>query len=96
MFLYANDVNTLRVGCNVGGGGWQADNWDASGVTAGTTYLVEIEYNSTQITVGCDGIVRMTVTYTGGIDWGANIPDTIYIGQNASGVSQGDAVFSAP
>lgn len=89
-----NDAIILYI--NVGGGGTQNNFWTALGVTAGITYLVEIEYNATQVTASFDGTVRITVVYPGGIDFGANIPDTAYIGHNETNTEHFDAVFSAP
>lgn len=89
--------NEIRISANMAGGGTEISNpWNASGVTAGTTYLIEIEYNDTQFTVSFDETIRITLAYTGGIDFGVNIPDVAYIGQNNSGAKQFGAVFSAP
>ena len=63
-------------------------------VDAGTKYLIEIEYSSTQITWSLDGAVISTITPAGGIDFGAKIPSTFFAGTNQSGVFQSDAVFS--
>ena len=94
---FAQDSNTqLICTMNCVAGGAEADTWVATGITAGTTYLIEIEYNSTTCTVSFDGTIQMTITYTGGIDFGANIPDAAYMGGNATGVRISDAVFSAP
>ena len=70
--------------------------WATPGFVAGTKYLVEIEYNSTQCTVSIDGAVVITVTPVGGIDFGAKIPNIFYAGTYQTGVGVGDAVFSAP
>ena len=51
---------------------------------------------NTKCTISFDGVVRNTITPAGGIDFGANVPDTAYIGQKDANERQGDAVFSAP
>ena len=94
IYSYQNTSITLRV--NVAGAGPESVDWAATGITAGTEYLVEIEYNSTQVTASIDGTVQMTVTYTGGIDFGANIPDTAYMSAYSDNTYHGDAVFAAP
>ena len=104
-YLYKNVNNTIKVfsidnddiylNCTVGGVN-DAQAWNASGITAGTTYLVEIEYNSTDCTLSIDGVVKVTASPAGGIDFGANIPDTAYVGTRYTNDRIGDAVFSAP
>ncbi|MFC2055650.1 hypothetical protein ACFLV7_15340 [Chloroflexota bacterium] len=95
-FIFWRSTNTqLDFNFDVGGV-TDTDNWSPSGeIVAGTKYLIEIEYNSTQCTVSVDGTVKMTVTPAGGIDFGANIPTTVYF-HHRNNISQADAVFSAP
>jgi len=97
-YIYAwwSATNTVTFRMRVGGTSYN-QTWDATGaIVAGTTYLVEIEYNSTQATLSVDRVVKATVTPGPGIDFGANIPDTFRAGTNISGVNQGDAVFTNP
>ncbi len=94
--LYSTTGDELTLRMRIAGGAETPDTWNASGIVAGTEYLIEIEYNSTQLTASFDGTVRMTVAYGGGIDWGANIPDTAYMGSNNAETQQFDAVFAAP
>jgi len=70
--------------------------YNGAGITAGTTYLIEVEYNSTDCTLKIDGVLKATASPAGGIDFGANIPDTVYIGTDSNLSKQADAVFSAP
>jgi hypothetical protein len=93
--VYAQSNDQLRAYTTVNGAA-QSDTWDAAGITAGTTYLVEIEYGGTTITISFDGTIRLTMTYAGGVDFGLDIPDTAYIGTDGSNVEQGDAAFGAP
>ena len=90
---YFNTDTGARLRCLVGG---VSDNpaWDTTGLSAGTKYLVEIEYNATVCTLKIDGVLKATATPLGGINYGANIPDTFYAGSTPAGVAQGDAVFS--
>jgi len=94
LYSYQNTSMTLRV--NVGGTGPESTDWDAAGIVAGTEYLLEIEYDATKVTASIDGVVQITVTYGGGIDWGANIPDTAYMSAHNDNSYHGDAVFAAP
>ena len=93
--LYSTDDDNMAFYIIVGG---VSDNvaYNASGIAAGTSYLVEIEYGSTTCTLSIDGVVKATATPAGGIDFGANIPDMAYIGANHEGERQSGAVFSAP
>ena len=61
--------------------------------TKNSNKLIGVEFS---VVVKFDGTTRLTVAYTGGIDFGANIPDTATVGTGSSSTLQGDAVFSAP
>jgi len=86
--LYHKSDTRIRLDLNVAGAGIEDDFWSGSTIVAGTTYLIEVEYTSTQCIVSFDGVVKITITYTGGINFGANIPNTVTLGK--------DAVFLAP
>jgi hypothetical protein len=96
-FRTATNTNLfLRV---VVGGVGANDNQDMSGIiAAGTTYAMECRYNSTQCELLINGVVRLTSVPVGGINFGANIPDTMYWGCDyAPGLDdQVDAVYAAP
>ena len=92
--LYHDSNNSIRTYTRVANDS-KIDTWTAS-ITAGSTYLLEIEYGGTEITVTIAGTKRLTTTYSGGVDFGANIPDTVYIGHYIDYKKQCDAVFSAP
>lgn len=93
--LQSTSNTALSFACECGGV-LDATGYDGAGLMAGTTYLVEVEYNSTDCTLKIDGVLKATSSPAGGIDFGANIPDTVYLGQAPVGNRQGDAVFSAP
>ena len=94
--LFMETDTNIRFTVKVGGVTTNA-NWNSTGlIDAGTIYLIEVEYNATQATFSVDGVVRSTSTPGAGIDFGANIPDTAYWGNNNSGGAIGDAVFSSP
>ena len=92
----SNDVLKFHITSDGGGLSSDTDSWDAAGITAGTTYLVEIHYTNTQCTLSIDGVVVLTAAPGGGIDFGSNIPHTAYMGTDSSNIRQGDSVFSAP
>ncbi len=93
-FHVISNANT-RIRLEVGGVTTDAG-WNAAGVTAGTTYLVEIKYNASQCTLSIDGVVVATATPGAGIDFTGNIPDTAYFGSQQAGTDQIDAVFGSP
>jgi hypothetical protein len=68
--------------------------YDMAGIVAGQLYAIEIEYTDTQCTMSVDGAVVVTVTPGAGIDFGANIPNAIWLGSRSTGSQQYDAVFS--
>ena len=93
--LYSTDNDTLAFLFR-SSGGQDTVAYDAAGIIAGTTYLVEIEYNSTDCTLSIDGVIKATSSPAGGIDFGADIPDTAYMGTEDTNVKHSDAVFAAP
>jgi hypothetical protein len=71
--------------------------WSSTGaIVAGTIYLIEIEYNSISCTFKLDGIVKNITSPGAGIDFGALIPHTIYLGQTSGATQFIDAVYIAP
>jgi len=96
IMLRSDSNENIYLYINVGGAGLESYSWNALGITAGSTYLIEIQYSAILITVSFNGVVRHTIAYSGGIDWGANIPDTIHFGVDENGERQHDAVFIAP
>lgn len=79
----------------VGGSTLGTVSWTpSSDIIAGTTYLVEIEYSSTETTFKIDGVTKITVPEA--VNFGANIPDTIYVGTYYNNQKQANAVFAPP
>jgi hypothetical protein len=73
------------------------NDWVATGlIVAGTTYLIEILYDATQITALFDTIIRNTAIPGAGIDFGVNIPTTAYWGHEPTGTLQVDSTFGSP
>jgi hypothetical protein len=88
-------LQDLKLQITVGGVSSE-DRWDVSSILAHTTYLLEVEYSSIDVTLKVDGVVRISVTPGAGIDFGAAIPHTVYLGTSRDSSRQADAVFSAP
>ena len=98
IFVYWTADTTIRATFEVGGV-TTSDDWAGIGagdIAAGTEYLMEVEYNASRFTLKVDGSVKATGIPGAGIDFGANIPDTIYWGTDATGINQSDAVFTNP
>ena len=87
-------VNTIRLEVNDGAvsNGLAV----APGLVADTEYLFEILYTGAQITFSIDGVVLITVTPGGGIDFGADIPTAAWWGSRATNDYQADMVFINP
>lgn len=67
--------------------------WDCTGVfVAGTTYLLEVRYSPSGITLAVNGSIM--VTFNTAINF-IVAPATVYFGSNNT-TQQGDAVYSAP
>jgi hypothetical protein len=90
---YMSSTNQMTFFISVAGAA-TFDTLSTASITAGTEYLVEIEYSATQATLSIDGAIVKTLTPVAGIDFGANIPDTFYAGSENDGTLQNDAVFS--
>ena len=88
-------ATSLTLFCKVGGVA-DDDSFSTNGVfVAGTEALIEIEYNGTDCTISVDGVVKATASPAGGIDFGANIPDTFYA-HHSNNSAQSDAVYASP
>lgn len=93
--LYWSGANTIQLYTNVAGGGDMFEAWDATGaIVAGTEYLVEIEYSSTEVKWSLDGVVKATETRA--VDFGANILDVFNAGTRSTGTGQADSTFGSP
>ena len=96
-FIFTSGNTDLRLTIDVAGVTRNGSIIDMTGIIAADTkYLVEIEYNATEITWSIDGIAQSTDTPPAGIDFGANIPDIFYGGSRYTGLNQSDGVFSNP
>jgi len=71
--------------------------WVSGGsIVFDTTYLIEILYNSYQCIFKLDGVIKNVTTPGAGINFGATIPTTIYLGQTSGSTQFIDAVYGAP
>lgn len=84
---------TLRLTVRTTAGGVVTQNFGAAGVVAGTNYLAEIKYTSTQIEFLVDSVQLVLIATPIAF---ATIPATVYWGSDNSEANQGDAVFAAP
>jgi len=92
--LYWSAANTITLLYQSDGGGEQSDTWDATGaIAADTTYLIEIEYSSTQMTLSVDGAVKITIAAA--VSFGT-VPATFYAMTKQDGLNIGDAVALNP
>lgn len=94
--LFIQHNNLITMSLKIAGASVQNSQWDGIGLTAGSTYLVEIEYDAVKCTIDFDSVEKFSITYTGGIDFGSNIPDTFYAGTTEVNIHQCDSVFAAP
>jgi hypothetical protein len=88
--VYWSSANTLTL--YFYDGQQQDQSWNATGaILAGTSYEMEIEYSSSQMTLKVDGATRITISDD--IDFSGNLPTTAYWGSNNSSSGQTDATF---
>ena len=97
-------LSYVRIGSNVPnmilyircpGGALEFTAWNAAATLfRNVVYLGTIEYNPTNIRFYIDGVLRITHTYTGGINFGASIPNTAYWLSNNTGTAQVDAIIA--
>ena len=92
IWLYNTGAGTTTMRLEIGGVATSGNY--ASTVVAGTRYFCEIRYTSTQCLFFIDNAIKITVTPGAGIDFGANIPNIIYMGSKQTGAKQSDAVFT--
>jgi hypothetical protein len=90
--VYCNGNGSIRLRFNDGGGLHDGD-WAAAGVTAGTTYLMEIRYNANWIELLVDGVQRILINQPVNF---ATIPATIYWGSDNNEANQSDMVVAPP
>ena len=96
ILVYWESANTVRLRVIVGGVTTD-DDWDATGVfVAGETYSLIIEYDATECTLKTNDVIVATATPGGGIDFGANVPDSAKWGHDAASIKQVGATFAAP
>lgn len=62
-------------------------------LVADTPADFEIQYNGVSCTLKIDGVLGITVSPAGGIDYTGEIPTIVYWGQNSTGSANSDAVF---
>jgi hypothetical protein len=90
--VYCNGNGSIRLRFNDGGGLHDGD-WAAAGVTAGTTYLMEIRYNANWIELLVDGVQRIFINQPVNF---ATIPATVYWGSDQNQANQSDMVVAPP
>jgi hypothetical protein len=93
--VYSKNDTQLVLLCEVGGTLASAS-FSPGTIVAGTEYSIEIKYDPTYCRFLIGGVQRKTVEPAGGINFGANIPDTFYAGASNAQIKQNDAVYSAP
>ena len=95
--VYFVSPTSMLVRADVAGAGGENGTANPAGwFVAGTDYQMQLDYNSYNCKLYVDEVLRITLTYTGGINFGANIPDTTYWGTSQDNRYHSDAVFSAP
>jgi hypothetical protein len=91
--VYISLANTVELAFNDGGGVHTA-NWAAAGAfVAGTTYLIEVQWNAAQMWLVVDGVTRITIVQPPNF---AIVPTQWYAGTTQAGIWQMDATFGAP
>lgn len=94
--LVANANNSLRLDTMVAGVNTSAA-WNCTGlIVAGTTYAMEARYAGGKAILRVNGVMRITLSPGAGINFGANIPNTMYWGASLGGARQMDATFDKP